>query len=79
MLSHKVQNPLTPNNHESSFQITFAYYVDIVRISGESPCGGGGCGLWCGSGGKCTGVYTTGLLFVENSMTHQGVTLLHTD
>jgi hypothetical protein len=44
---------------------------DTVRISGESP--------WCGSGGKCTGGWTKVLLLVENSMTHQGVTLLHKD
>jgi hypothetical protein len=37
------------------------------------------CWLWCGAGGKCTGRWTKGLLLVENSMTHQGVTLLHTD
>jgi hypothetical protein len=48
-----------------------------VRFSGESPCGV--YGLWCGSGGKCTGGWTTRLLLVENSMTHQGVTLLHSD
>jgi hypothetical protein len=30
-------------------------------------------------GGKRTGGWTKGLLLVENSMTHQGVTLLHTD
>jgi hypothetical protein len=39
----------------------------------------GGWRLWCGSGGKFTGGWTTGLLLVENSMTHQGVTLLHID
>jgi hypothetical protein len=55
-----------------------AYYNETtVRISGESPCGV--CRLWCGSGGKCTGERTKGLLLVENIMTHQGVTLLHTD
>jgi hypothetical protein len=48
-----------------------------VRISRVSPCGG--CGLWCGSEGQFTGGWTTGLLLAENSMTHQGVTLLHTD
>jgi hypothetical protein len=31
-----------------------------------------------GSGGQFTGGWTTGLLLVENSMTYQGVTLLHT-
>jgi hypothetical protein len=35
--------------------------------------------LWCGVGGMCTGGWTKGLLLVENSMMHQGVTLLHTD
>jgi hypothetical protein len=50
---------------------------NTVRISWESPCGG--CRLWCGSGGNCSGGWTKGLLLVENSMTHQGVTLLHTD
>jgi hypothetical protein len=35
--------------------------------------------LWCGSGGKFTGGWTKPLLLVENSMTHEGVTLLHTD
>jgi hypothetical protein len=39
----------------------------------------GGCRLWCGAGGMCTGGWTKGLLLVENSITHQGVTLLHTD
>jgi hypothetical protein len=34
--------------------------------------------VWFG-GGKFTGGWTKGLLLVENSMTHQGVTLLHTD
>jgi hypothetical protein len=42
------------------------------------PAGGGGL-LGCGAGGTCTGGWTKGLLLVENSMTHQGVTLLHTD
>jgi hypothetical protein len=46
--------------------------ADTVRISGESR-------LWCGSGGKCTGGWTKVLLLVENSMTHQVVTLLRTD
>jgi hypothetical protein len=32
-----------------------------------------------GLGGKFTGGWTTGLLLVENNMTHQGFTLLHTD
>jgi hypothetical protein len=32
-----------------------------------------------GGGGSCTDGWTKGLLLVENSMTHQGVTLLHTD
>jgi hypothetical protein len=50
-----------------------------VRILRESPCGGGGVRLWCGAGGMCTGGWTKGLLLVENSMTHQGVALLHTD
>jgi hypothetical protein len=48
-----------------------------VRILRESPCGGSR--LWCGAGGMCTGGWTKGLLLVENSMTHQGVTLLHPD
>jgi hypothetical protein len=39
----------------------------------------GGCRLWCSAGGMCTGGWTKGLLLVESSMTHQGVTLLHTD
>jgi hypothetical protein len=38
-----------------------------------------GCRLWCGAGGMCTGGWTKGLLLVESSMAHQGVTLLHTD
>jgi hypothetical protein len=38
-----------------------------------------GCRLWCGTGVMCTGGWTKGLLLVEISMTHQGVTLLHTD
>jgi hypothetical protein len=50
-------------------------YTHTVRISGESPCVG--WWLWCGSGGKCTVGWTKGLLLVENSMTHQRVTLLH--
>jgi hypothetical protein len=33
--------------------------------------------LWCGSGGKFTGGWTKGLLLVENSMTHQRVTLFY--
>jgi hypothetical protein len=37
----------------------------------------GGCRLWCGLGVKCE--WTKGLLLVENSMTLQRVTLLHTD
>jgi hypothetical protein len=42
-----------------------------VRILRESPCWvGGGCRLWCGTGGMCTGGWTKGLLLVENSMTH---------
>jgi hypothetical protein len=49
-----------------------------VRILRESPRGEGGR-LWCGAGGMCTGGWTKGLLLVENSMTHQGVILLHTD
>jgi hypothetical protein len=39
----------------------------------------GGWWLWCSSGGKFTVGWTKELLLVENSMTHQGVTLLHTD
>jgi hypothetical protein len=40
------------------------------------PAGGG---LWCGSGESfLVGGLTKGLLLVENSMTHQGVTLLRT-
>jgi hypothetical protein len=35
--------------------------------------------LWWGSEGHFTSGWTKGLLLVENSMTHQGVTLLHTD
>jgi hypothetical protein len=35
--------------------------------------------LSCGSGGKFTDGWTKGLLLVENSMTHQRVTPLHTD
>jgi hypothetical protein len=42
------------------------------------PAGGGGR-LWCVSGGKCTGGWTKGMLLVENSMTHQGVTLTQTE
>jgi hypothetical protein len=42
----------------------------------KDPAGGG---VWCGSGGEFTGGWTTGLLLVENGMTLQGVTLLHTD
>jgi hypothetical protein len=38
-----------------------------------------GCRFWCGAGGMCTGGCIRGLLLVENSMTHQRVTLLHTD
>jgi hypothetical protein len=41
--------------------------------------GGGGVGSGAVRGGKCTGGWTKRLLLVENSMTHQGVTLLHTD
>jgi hypothetical protein len=47
-----------------------------VRILREIPCWVV-CRLWCGAGGMCTGGWTKGLLLVENSMTHQGVTLLH--
>jgi hypothetical protein len=43
----------------------------------KSLRGGGGGRLWCSAGGMCTGGWTKGLLLVENSMTHQGVTLLH--
>jgi hypothetical protein len=46
-------------------------------ISRESSCGG--WWLRWGSGRKFSGGWTKGLLLVENSMTHQGVTLLHTD
>jgi hypothetical protein len=52
--------------------------VCTVCISRERPCEVGG-GWGCGSGRKFTGDWTKGLLLVENSMTHQGVTLLHTD
>jgi hypothetical protein len=38
----------------------------------------GGWRLWCGSGGKFSGGWTTGLLLVGKSMTHLRVTLLHT-
>jgi hypothetical protein len=41
------------------------------------PAVGGGSGAV--RGGKFTVGWTTGLLLVENSMTHQGVTELHTD
>jgi hypothetical protein len=38
-----------------------------------------GVGSGAVRGGKCTGGRTKVLLLVEISMTHQGVTLLHTD
>jgi hypothetical protein len=56
--------------------------IYTVRISQESPCAGrrgGGVGYGAVRGGKCTGGWIKGLLLVENNMTHQGVTLLHTD
>jgi hypothetical protein len=44
------------------------------------PGGGVWRRLWCGSEGeKFTGGWTKGLLLVENSMMHHGVTPLHTD
>jgi hypothetical protein len=49
-----------------------------VRILRESPCGWRVLAL-VRYGGICTGGWTKGLRLVENSMTHQGVTLLHTD
>jgi hypothetical protein len=41
------------------------------------PAGGGGSGAVRGE--SFTGGWTKGLLLVENSVTHQGVTPLHTD
>jgi hypothetical protein len=51
----------------STFRVS-AQYEDHPQLT---------CRLWCGSGGKCNGGWTKGLLLVENSMTHQAVTLLH--
>jgi hypothetical protein len=45
----------------------------------EKVPAGGGVSALVRCGGMCTGGWTKGLLLVENSMTHQGVTLLHTD
>jgi hypothetical protein len=50
-----------------------------VQSAFQEKVPAGGRRLWCGSGGKFTGGWTKGLLLVENSMTHQRVTLLHTD
>jgi hypothetical protein len=58
------------NTHNNLVQLQSAFQEKVPA---------GGCRLWCGSRGKCTGGWTKGLLLVENSMTHQGVTLLHTD
>jgi hypothetical protein len=59
----------TGNKVNGILQVTYS-----PHFTRKSPRGG--WWLWCGSGGKFTGEW---LLLVENSMTHQGVTLLHTD
>jgi hypothetical protein len=53
--------------------------VSSVQSAFYEKVPAGWCRLWCSAGGMCTGGWTKGLLLVENSMTHQGVTLLHTD
>jgi hypothetical protein len=60
------------------YKITLILPIQI-QSAFQEKVPAGGYGLWCGSGGEFTGGWTTGLLLVENSMTHQGVTLLHTD
>jgi hypothetical protein len=54
-----------------------ASIIGTVRILQESPCGG--MSVPVRFRGKCIGGWTKGLLLVESSMTHQGVTPLHTD
>jgi hypothetical protein len=50
------------------------YSPHFTRKSLRGSVGSGA--VW---GGMCTGGWTKRLLLVKNSMTHQGVTLLHTD
>jgi hypothetical protein len=45
----------------------------ILQSAFHDKVPAGRCLLWCGSGGKCTGGWTKGLLLVEKSVTHQGV------
>jgi hypothetical protein len=73
----RLSGSVTHNRWTNSPSVQQTDCLCTVLISRESPCGG--CWLWCGSGGMCTGGWTTGLLLVEHSMTHQVVTLLHTD
>jgi hypothetical protein len=68
---------LTAERMIAFWVVTQCKSASTVRILRESR--GGGCRLWCDAGGMCTGGWTKGLLLVGNSMTHQGVTLLHTD
>jgi hypothetical protein len=51
----------------------------VVQSAFYEKVPAGGMGSGAVRGGKCTGGWTKALLLVENSMTHQGVTLLHTD
>jgi hypothetical protein len=51
---------------------------EIVQSAFHEKVPGGGALVRFG-GGEFTVGWTKGLLLVENSMTHQGVTLLHTD
>jgi hypothetical protein len=53
--------------------------VVVVQSAFHEKVPAVGWRLWCGSGVKFSGKWTKGLLLVENSMTHQRVTLLHTD
>jgi hypothetical protein len=68
-------------NMKASSEIQQSKQIAVYKVQSAiyEKVPAGGCRLWCGAGGMCTGGWTTGLLLVENSMTHQGVTLLHTD
>jgi hypothetical protein len=78
---HKLQEMQKPKPYcllspkRSSLECS-AHNVQSARQE-KVPAGGVGSGA--GRGENFTGGWTKGLLMVENSVSHQGVTLLHTD
>jgi hypothetical protein len=69
---------MTPLFFFTSFFL-FLLLVQSARQKKVPAGGGGGGGSGAVRGESFTGGWTKGLLLVENSVSHQEVTLLHTD